>query len=138
MSRRTISVIVITYVPKSPHSFLSPKDQGVDDSTLSQRLRRAVAGYSDMLGAEMDINSGGPVARLLHNEVMRKYIEYAKRYCNPKLTKAAAKVLQRLYLTMRAQSSLGNSIPVTTRHLESLIRLSQARARLELREEVEP
>lgn len=35
---------------------------------------------------------------------------------------------------MRAQSSLGNSIPVTTRHLESLIRLSQARARLELRE----
>ena len=35
---------------------------------------------------------------------------------------------------MRAQSTLGNSIPVTTRHLESLIRLSQARARLELRE----
>ena len=35
---------------------------------------------------------------------------------------------------MRAQSSLGKSIPVTTRHLESLIRLSQARARLELRQ----
>lgn len=45
-----------------------------------------------------------------------------------------SQVLQRLYLTMRAQSSLGNSIPVTTRHLESLIRLSQARARLDLRE----
>ena len=43
-------------------------------------------------------------------------------------------VLQRLYLTMRAESSLGNSIPVTTRHLESLIRLSQARARLDLRQ----
>lgn len=39
-----------------------------------------------------------------------------------------AQVLQRLYLTMRAQSALGTSIPVTTRHLESLIRLSQARA----------
>ena len=35
---------------------------------------------------------------------------------------------------MRSQAKLGNSIPVTTRHLESLIRLSQARARLELRD----
>ena len=31
---------------------------------------------------------------------------------------------------------MGNSIPVTTRHLESLIRLSQARARMELRDVV--
>jgi DNA helicase MCM8 len=37
---------------------------------------------------------------------------------------------------MRSQSSLGDSIPVTTRHLESLIRLAQARARAELRNEV--
>lgn len=32
---------------------------------------------------------------------------------------------------------IGDSIPVTTRHLESLIRLAQARAKLELREEVD-
>ena len=44
---------------------------------------------------------------LLPQEILRKYIEYARRYCHPRLTKAAAKVLQRLYLTMRAQSALG-------------------------------
>jgi DNA helicase MCM8 len=37
---------------------------------------------------------------------------------------------------MRSQASLGKSIPVTTRNLESLIRLGQARARAELRETV--
>jgi DNA helicase MCM8 len=37
---------------------------------------------------------------------------------------------------MRSQASLGNSIPVNTRHLESLIRLAQARARMECREVV--
>jgi DNA replicative helicase MCM subunit Mcm2 (Cdc46/Mcm family) len=60
------------------------------------------------------------------------------RYCHPRLTPAAAKVLQKHYLTMRSSVASANddSIPVTTRHLESLIRLSQARARMELREEV--
>ena len=74
--------------------------------------------------------------RHLNPELFRKYITYAKKYVHPVLSPAAAKILQKLYLTMRAQSSLGDSIPVTTRHLESLIRLSQARARVELREEV--
>lgn len=47
-----------------------------------------------------------------------------------------AHFLSARYLTMRSQAVLGQSIPVTTRHLESLIRLAQARARLELRAEV--
>src|SRR3546814_2977728 len=33
----------------------------------------------------------------------------------------------KLYLTMRAEASAGQSIPVTTRHLESLVRLAQVR-----------
>jgi DNA helicase MCM8 len=39
-------------------------------------------------------------------------------------------------MRMRAESVLGDTIPVTTRHLESLMRLAQARAKAELREEV--
>ena len=69
------------------------------------------------------------------------------RFCHPVLTPPAAKVLQKHYLNMRSSSAGGyapsssalagdGTIPVTTRHLESLIRLSQARARMELREEV--
>ena len=73
---------------------------------------------------------------LLSADILRKYIEYAKKYVHPKLSRAAAKILQKQYLTMRAEMSLGHSIPVTTRHLESMIRLSQARAKVELREEV--
>jgi DNA helicase MCM8 len=60
-------------------------------------------------------------------------VEYARNCIRPRLSVPAAKVLQQLYLTMRAQAALGHSIPVTTRHLESLIRLAQARSRLELR-----
>jgi DNA helicase MCM8 len=91
------------------------------EMTLSQRLRREANFFSE---------------RPLNPDILRKYVEFSRQHIHPKLTAAAAKVLQRLYLTLRSQQSLGKSIPVTTRHLESLIRLSQARAKIELRDEV--
>ena len=75
--------------------------------SLSQRLRRAVVQYSDTHSHSQSHShtqahtqsqthsqnvSGSQARTLLPTEVMRKYIEYARRYCNPKLTKAAAKV----------------------------------------------
>ena len=100
---------------------MSESEKGSELVTLSQRLRRETLQFRD---------------RTIDAETFRKYIAYARKYVHPILTPAAAKVLQKLYLTMRSQSSLGDSIPVTTRHLESLIRLAQARARAELRNEV--
>jgi DNA helicase MCM8 len=103
--------------------------------TLQQRLRWKIqealraARSADLRGV---VEAGGVVSV----ELMRRYIEYAKQYVHPHLSPGAAKVLQRLYLTMRSEATAGQSIPVTTRHLESLIRLSQARARVDLREEV--
>ena len=103
------------------------------EATLAQRLRHQINTCVQQFGAS---SSGGRLCGVLSVELMRRYIEYAKRYVEPTLSPGAAKVLQRLYLTMRAQASSGQSIPVTTRHLESLIRLAQARARVDLREEV--
>eukprot|EP00795_Rhopilema_esculentum_P003026 gene3026-1294_t len=64
-----------------------------------------------------------------------KYIAYARKYVHPKLSPEAATILQDFYLMLRRQYRGPDSTPVTTRQLESLIRLSQARAKLELREE---
>ncbi|XP_068682388.1 DNA helicase MCM8-like isoform X2 [Montipora capricornis] len=66
--------------------------------------------------------------------LLRKYVGYARTYVNPKLTPAAAEVLQNFYLDLRRQHQSSDSTPITTRQLESLIRLTQARARLEMRE----
>ena len=43
--------------------------------------------------------------------------------------------LQKFYLELRKQRQSQDSTPITTRQLESLIRLTEARARAELREE---
>uniref|UniRef100_A0A8C3W8J7 DNA helicase MCM8 n=1 Tax=Catagonus wagneri TaxID=51154 RepID=A0A8C3W8J7_9CETA len=69
------------------------------------------------------------------HQLLRKYIGYARQYVYPRLSTEAAKILQDFYLELRKQSQRLNSSPITTRQLESLIRLTEARARLELREE---
>ncbi|XP_058959590.2 DNA helicase MCM8 isoform X2 [Pocillopora verrucosa] len=68
------------------------------------------------------------------SQLLRKYVGYARTYVHPKLTPAAAEVLQNFYLDLRQQHHSADSTPITTRQLESLIRLTQARARLEMRE----
>eukprot|EP01132_Coremiostelium_polycephalum_P006645 gene6645-8222_t len=68
--------------------------------------------------------------------LLRKYISYAKKYVFPTLSPEASKVIQDFYLELRARASKSDSTPVTTRQLESLIRLAEARAKVELRETI--
>ncbi|KAG1667273.1 hypothetical protein FOA52_012562 [Chlamydomonas sp. UWO 241] len=67
--------------------------------------------------------------------LLRKYIAYARQHVHPVLTKEARMELQEFYLQLRSQAG-GGGMPVTARQLESLVRLSEARARIELRSEV--
>lgn len=61
-------------------------------------------------------------------------MSYARQYVHPTLSPEAAHTLQEFYLSLRIQAQSADSTPITTRQLESLIRLTEARARLELRE----
>ena len=72
---------------------------------------------------------------LLPQEHMRKYIAYARKYVKPKLSSEAAAEIQKFYLKLRQDHHQSDATPITTRQLESLIRLTQARAKLELRQE---
>ncbi|CAG9462591.1 unnamed protein product [Pedinophyceae sp. YPF-701] len=71
--------------------------------------------------------------------LLRKYIAYARQMVRPKLTEAAAARLQSFWLEMRAKVGGGmseESVSVTTRQLDGLVRLAEARARMELRSQV--
>ena len=67
--------------------------------------------------------------------LLKKYLTYAKRV-SPTLTKGAVDRLREFYLELRKGAGGDESIPPTPRTLEALIRISTARARVLLRDEV--
>ncbi len=67
--------------------------------------------------------------------LLKKYLSYVKKV-SPALTPKAMERLKEYYLQLRKAGGAEDSIPPTPRTLEALIRLSTARARVLLKEEV--
>ncbi|KAJ8371504.1 hypothetical protein AAFF_G00307830 [Aldrovandia affinis] len=69
-------------------------------------------------------------------ELLRKYIMYAKERVRPKLNQMDQDKVARIYSDLRKESMATGSIPITVRHIESMIRMAEAHARMHLREYV--
>ncbi|KAF3235827.1 MCM DNA helicase complex subunit [Orbilia oligospora] len=70
-------------------------------------------------------------------EILRKYILFARRECRPKIHHIDEEKLARLFSDMRRESLATGSFPITVRHLESIIRLSEAFAKMRLSDYVQ-
>jgi DNA replication licensing factor MCM4 len=66
----------------------------------------------------------------------KRYIAFARRYVHPVLTDEAAAALKKNYIDLRNEGSAKNVVIATPRILESMIRISESLARMQLREEV--
>ena len=76
------------------------------------------------------------IAYDIEPELLRKYIAYAN--VHPVLTDAANKVLEEFYVSVRTGGvEEGTPVPITPRQLEATIRLAEASAKLQLKNEVE-
>ncbi|MEM4576982.1 MAG: minichromosome maintenance protein MCM [Candidatus Nezhaarchaeales archaeon] len=69
-------------------------------------------------------------------EFLRKYISYARRNVKPRLTDEALEKIKSYFLSLREKASEDSPVPITVRQLETLVRASEARARMALRSEV--
>ncbi|KAI8354142.1 MCM2/3/5 family-domain-containing protein [Choanephora cucurbitarum] len=75
-------------------------------------------------------------ADIIDQDLLKKYIMYAREKVHPKLQQVDEDKLSRLYSELRRESLASGSIPITVRHLESMIRLAEANAKMHLREYV--
>ncbi len=77
-------------------------------------------------------------------DLFKKYVLYAREHINPRLTERALKKLKEFYLQMRRSAVKYQEdhlemhpVPITLRHLEALVRLTEAHARMLLKEEAD-
>ncbi|TFK20765.1 DNA replication licensing factor cdc19 [Coprinopsis marcescibilis] len=73
---------------------------------------------------------------IIPQDVLRKYIMYAREKIKPKLYDLDQDKLARLFADLRRESMATGSYPITVRHLESMIRMAEASAKMALREYV--
>jgi len=106
----------------------------------------------DVISEQDDINTADIVLQLSLDEgegkplsaeppisipLLKKYIRYARRTCNPMLTKEASESIKKFYLTLRtSDKGDGAVITILARQLEALVRLSTAHAKMALRRKV--
>ena len=73
-------------------------------------------------------------------DLLKKYIAYARQRCKPKLTNKAVNKIKNFYVQMRnkeaSEERAARSIPISARQLEALVRLAEARAKVNLSNEV--
>lgn len=107
----------------------------VDESTDRELAKHLTSLYLE------DKPIHGSQDDVLQVEFLTTYITYAKRNFSPVITEAAKNELVKAYVNMRKMGDDSRSdekrITATTRQLESMIRLSEAHAKMRLSEHVE-
>jgi replicative DNA helicase Mcm len=74
----------------------------------------------------------------ISNKLIKKYVAYAKEHTKPVLGPETGKMLRKFYIQTRkkAEGTGGGPVPITLRQFEALIRLSEASAKIQLRDEI--
>jgi len=83
-------------------------------------------------------SGGNEISPPIGIDLLRKYIAYARKNTHPKITEEAAKLLENFFVDLRNKSleSPESPVAITARQLEALIRISEAYARMALRDKV--
>ncbi|OMJ15086.1 DNA replication licensing factor mcm2 [Smittium culicis] len=79
---------------------------------------------------DMDLSD----AELIPQDLLKKYIMYARDNVSPKIQKVDYDKVTYLYSELRRESLATGSIPITVRHIEAIVRLCESRARMHLRD----
>merc|ERR1712216_599686 len=133
-------------------SAYDPRKSGVDNINLPKNLMTRfdfIWLMLDKRNPDMDQNLAsflvsmysinGPTARLdppIDNDTFTRYVSFAKLRVHPLLTDEAVERLKAVYIELWNQGSSREVVTATPRILESLIRISESLAKMELREEV--
>jgi len=77
-------------------------------------------------------------AQIIPQELLKKYIQYARTNIRPVLRSNTfdQEKIASLYVALRRESASSGGVPIAVRHIESMMRMAEAHAKMHLREYV--
>merc|ERR1712048_629326 len=98
----------------------SHPDADQNDKSVKPRLQPAVSHH-----------------KLIDQDLLRKYIIYARQRVKPQVSDIDKEKLATFYQEIRQKAFNSGGAPMTARHIESIVRLAEASAKIELRQHCE-
>ncbi|PQM35481.1 DNA replication licensing factor MCM2 [Prunus yedoensis var. nudiflora] len=108
----------------------------VVDSHFKSQAKGANIDNMPLSNSEEDTSDSPMDPEILSQDMLKKYLTYAKLNVFPRLHDADLEKLTLVYAELRRESSHGQGVPIAVRHIESMIRMSEAHARMHLRQHV--
>ena len=93
------------------------------DCERMENIEKRLASATNLSGVEK-----------IPQDLLKKYILYAREKVHPKLHDMDQDKVAKMYSDLRRESMTTGSIPITVRHIESMIRMAEAHAKMHLRE----
>merc|ERR1712061_353196 len=93
------------------------------DCERMENIEKRLASATNLSGVEK-----------IPQDLLKKYILYARERVHPKLHDMDQDKVAKMYSDLRRESMATGSVPITVRHIESMIRMAEAHAKMHLRE----
>jgi DNA replication licensing factor MCM2 len=107
-------------------------------SFVTKSHMNAVATRELLHGAELPPSTQIDRPEIIDQGLLRKYIQYARTNVRPDLRANAfdQEKVASLYVALRRESAQSGGVPICVRHVESIMRMSEAHAKMHLRDHV--
>jgi DNA replication licensing factor MCM2 len=114
------------------------QDERLADHVLCSHIRSHPEANSDDKQVKPKLAERASHVEPIDQELLKNYIVFARKNVFPKITSLDKEKLANFYKLIRAEAFKSGGAPMTARHVESIIRIAEASARMELREHVLP
>jgi len=112
------------------------QDERLADHVVCSHIRSHPDATSDDKQVQPRLRMQQSHVEPIDQELLQKYIAYARDRVHPKITNIDKEKLANFYAELRAEAFKSGGVPMTARYVDSIVRLAEAHAKMELRQHV--
>ena len=125
---RLATFVINSHMKNHPIVRDSPNKPDDERMRIEQNLRQALLDDSHIPQTNPQLQ--------ISQAMLKKYMIYARRFVKPKLNEIDIEKVTNFYKDIRKESLAVGGIPIAVRHIESVLRMSEAHAKMHLRDYV--